>query len=117
MFAQENRLAKDRDVQAVFRAGRTFFDPQITIKSLRRPGATTARFTVVVSTKVSKLAVRRNRIKRVVREFLRLHISALGPADFMIIVRPSVARFTPAELRGSIERVLRKSGLLKAGSL
>jgi ribonuclease P protein component len=111
MFSRKNRLAKDRDVQRVVKAGRAFFDPRFTIKALRQPEHT--RITVVVSTKVSKSAVRRNRIKRVLREYLRKQVPHLVPADYMIIVRPKVALFTAAQLLASIEGALLRNKLLR----
>jgi ribonuclease P protein component len=111
MFSKKNRLAKDRDVQRVMRQGRSFFDQSFTIKGLQ--GVPTSRFTVVVSTKVSKSAVRRNRIKRVVREYLRLHMADMPVADYMVIARAKVAGFTNAELLASIEGALLRNKLLK----
>mgnify|MGYP000505849831 CR=1 FL=1 len=113
MFAKQNRLAKDRDVQTAYRAGRTFFTPQFTIKYLKtRDVSHASRFTVVVSTKVAKQAVRRNRIKRVVREFLRVRVEGLLPGDYMFIARPVTNKATPVELRAAVEEGLERNKLL-----
>lgn len=113
MFAKQNRLAKDRDVQTAYRAGRTFFTPQFTIKFLKaRETTSLPRFTVVVSTKVAKQAVKRNRIKRVLREYLRLHVDIVQRGDYMIVVRPAAALLSPAELRGFLEGGLKRNRLL-----
>ncbi len=47
-----------------------------------------ARLGVVVSKKVSKLAVRRNRIKRLMREVFRCKSHPLG-FDFVVIAKPA----------------------------
>lgn len=112
MFSKQNRLAKDRDVTTVYRAGRTFFNPYITIKFLRTSGEV-SRFTVVVSTKVAKQAVQRNRIKRVLREYVKVHMGQIKPGDYMIILKPAAGRFTNVELLATIDLVLRKNYLLK----
>jgi ribonuclease P protein component len=112
MFSKQNRLAKDRDVTTVYRAGRTFFNPYITVKYLRTP-ATVSRFTVVVSAKVAKQAVRRNRIKRVLREYAKAHLGQVKIGDYMLIVRPAAGRFTNTELLATIDLVFRKNYLLK----
>lgn len=113
MFAKQNRLAKDRDVQTAYRAGRTFFTPLFTIKFLKsRQQTGVSRFTVVVSTKVAKQAVTRNRIKRIIREYLRLRLAGLVCGDYMIIVRPGIAKATPAEVRTAMEDALTRNKFL-----
>ena len=64
MFAKKHRLAKTTDVKKAFAQGRAFFNPFFTIKFLTHTIRAEPRFTVVVSTKVSKRAVPRNRIKK-----------------------------------------------------
>jgi ribonuclease P protein component len=113
MFAKRNRLAKDRDVQMVYKRGRSIFTPFFTIKLL--PSARSevpARFTVVVSTKVAKHAVRRNRIKRVIREVIRRNLSLIRPGDYMIVVKPAIVQFTHAELSDTIQKAFQKNKLL-----
>lgn len=111
MFAKKNRLAKDRDVKTVLKAGRSFFDSFFTIKYL----ATNKdiRCTVVVSTKVAKQAVRRNKIKRVIRELFRGLLLKLPLGDYMIIVRPEAAKHDSADIRLRLSQVLVRSRLLK----
>ncbi len=111
MLAKTHRLAKNSDVTRVVRAGRSFFSPMFIIKFVR--GSTAPRFTVVVSTKVSKLAVVRNRIKRVLREYVRLRLQGFVLGDYMIIVRTQAAKLPAEELRGSLDAVFKRSGLIK----
>lgn len=113
MFAKQNRLAKDRDVQTAYRAGRTFFTPQFTIKYVKtREANKPSRFTIVVSTKVAKQAVKRNRIKRIIREYIRVRIQYIYSGDYMFIVRPGVVRLTPPELRDALEEALKRNKLV-----
>ncbi len=51
-----------------------------------------ARFTVVVSTKVFKKATDRNRLKRVIREYLHKRLSAWPKGDYIITVKPQTSR-------------------------
>lgn len=50
----------------------------------------TARLGVVVPKKGTRLAVRRNRVKRLVRESFRLHLSDLPSVDIVVQVFSSV---------------------------
>ncbi|MDR3642794.1 MAG: ribonuclease P protein component [Candidatus Doudnabacteria bacterium] len=88
MLKKVNRLAKAKDIFATLGRGRTFFNPYFSVKFLRRSGA--SRFTVVVSTKVYKSAVKRNRLKRVAREFLRRRLTELPAGDYLISAKPKI---------------------------
>ena len=86
MLKKVNRLAKAGDIKKTLARGRTFFNQFFGIKFL--PVAGTLRFTVVVSTKVYKSAVKRNRLKRVLREYLRRNLVSFAPGDYLISVKP-----------------------------
>lgn len=109
MFSKQFRLAKTKDVKAVFARGRTFFSPFLTVKFVVRQAH---RFTVVVSTKVDKRAVKRNRLKRIVREFLRLRLDKLAPGDYAVVLKSHAAKVEEKVLLGSLELTLRKARLL-----
>lgn len=57
-----------------------------------------ARAGMVVSKKVSKLAVRRNRIKRLMRDYYRCHSSPRG-FDLVLIAKPEANRADNSQLR------------------
>jgi ribonuclease P protein component len=96
MLKKANRLAKDRDIQKTFARGRAFFSPFFSVKFL--PGGTNVRFTVVVSTKVSKRAVVRNRLKRLVREYLRTHLPDFKNGDHVLSVKPKAVTLPENQL-------------------
>ena len=104
MFSQQHRLGKTADVQKVFARGRAFFDTLLTVKFLARP-AGLPRFTVVVSTKVAKSAVKRNRIKRLVREFLRRRLPEFKAGDYAVVIKPAAAKKPESELLKSLAAV------------
>ncbi len=96
MLKKANRLAKAKDIAAAFSKGRTFFNPFYTIKFMAAPAL--KRFTVVVSTKVFKKAVARNRIKRILREYLRKNLNGFKSGSYMIIVKPKINRLPEKEV-------------------
>ncbi len=74
-----------------------------------------ARFGVVVSKKVSKSAVVRNRIRRRVYEWIRLNIDRID-AQSLVLVFPytdSIAKIKHPELNLQLEQLFMKSGLIK----
>ena len=90
MLKKTNRLAKANDIAAAFSRGRSFFNPFFTLKFLSAPSI--KRFTIVVSTKVFKSAVKRNRLKRVIREYIRKNLALFKNGSYLVIAKPKIAR-------------------------
>ena len=63
-----------------------------------------ARLGLVISKKRIRLAVQRNRIKRLIRESFRHHQYALNPLDIIVLARDKTAQFDNARLRASLEK-------------
>jgi ribonuclease P protein component len=95
MLKRTNRLAKSKDIQTAFARGRTFFNPFFSIRFLPRTGE--KRFTVVVSTKVYKKAVARNRLKRLVREYLRKNLIFFKNGSYVIAAKPKISQLPENE--------------------
>lgn len=112
MFSKKHRLAKTKDVKTTFARGRGFFYPHFNIK-YNKSGLLAPRFTVVVSTKVSKKAVSRNRIKRILREVIRLRLLEFSIGDYAIIVKPQAMKLSPVELRNKFLAAAQTARLLK----
>lgn len=109
MLNKKNRLAKDREIKRVFARGRVFLNSAAALKFLRLPGETESRFAIVVSTKVSKKAARRNRLKRLVREELRRKIKFLPKGDYALSLRPAAEKLEEGEFIGIISQLLAKT--------
>ena len=74
-----------------------------------------ARLGLAVSRKVSKRAVARNRIKRIVRESFRLHRAGLPALDVLVIARPIAAGAENAALHADLDIAWQKLQALKPG--
>ena len=68
-----------------------------------------------VSKRVSKRAVMRNRIKRVVRESYRQHRGGLPAVDILLVARSSAAQQDNASLREDLAKLWPKLAALKLG--
>lgn len=112
MLKKDHRLSKASEVKLTFSKGRSFFSPYFTVKYLRKPQASLPRFTVIVSTKVSKKAVVRNRHKRIVREWLRQNLSKFQSGDYVVSVKPKAEELTSAETTGALLQLLRDTKLI-----
>lgn len=115
MLSQKHRLSKSAEVKKTTARGRSFFNPYFVLK--QSPGKDAARFTVIASTKVSKKAVDRNKIKRVIREELRKHITKVKPGDYVILVKSSAAKIETKDLRAAIAKSLIDSKLIPQSAI
>jgi len=68
-----------------------------------------ARLGLAVSRKVSKHAVQRNRIKRVIRESFRRHRALLGATDYVVVAKQDAAAQGSAKLRAQLDAMWRKA--------
>ncbi len=73
----------------------------------RRKGA---RLGLAISRKNCRLAVQRNRLKRVVRESFRSHKETLGGLDFVVMCQAAASRASNRKLFDSLAAHWQKSG-------
>ncbi|HLD17615.1 MAG TPA: ribonuclease P protein component [Patescibacteria group bacterium] len=113
MLPKPNRLKKDKDFASLFAKGRGTFHPVVSVKC--RPNRLSlSRFAVVVGTKVSKSAVVRNRLRRQIREVVRLRLPGLCQGyDVALLVRPEAKKSSFASLESAVLNVLEKASLFK----
>jgi len=106
----EQRLTKRRQYALVYSQGRSWVNSLVVMKALPN-GFTLSRYGFSVSRQVGK-AVTRNRVKRLLREILRL--TPLEPGwDIVFIARPVAATADYASLKESVRGLLSRAGLLK----
>ena len=84
-------------------------------KSVDNARRSNPRIAVVVSKKVVKSAVKRNRIRRRLYEALRLEMEKLNQRSdiVLIVVSPELLTATPAEITAALSSCLAQSGLYK----
>ncbi len=108
MFKRENRLVPG----VRFNNSYNFSVPQFVLKT-KKNGLTLNRFGVVVSKKIDKRAVGRNKIKRVFRDTLyELNKNIIPGHDILFIVRIGILNKTKEEIRFLIKDSLQKAGLI-----
>jgi ribonuclease P protein component len=101
-FPRDSRLLKPADYRSVFSNPIKSSDKYFTV--LCRPsGRTTARLGLAVSKKNSRLAVARNRIKRVIRESFRHNRLTLGGIDYVVLSRMGANSVDKHELFVSLD--------------
>lgn len=113
MLSKKNRLTKNKDFDQVFIKGKASYTGFIGLKC-EKNGLEISRFGILVSTKVSKKAVVRNKIKRRIRQALFLNMDRLKNGyDCAVICRPAIAEKDQKEIRANLEYLFIKLKLLK----
>jgi len=100
----DHSLRHRTDIQRVFAQGRRRRSHHLTVFVLpRETELSCSRAALVVTRKVSRLAVRRNRLRRRLREAFRAITPLLAaPVDVIIIPQQAALRATQAELVGEL---------------
>ena len=111
-FPRRARVRATAQYQAVFTAGQRFSTPCFRLHVLVQAADSPARLGIAVSKRVDKHAHGRNRIKRQVREFFRLHNAAMPGADLVFVAKPEAAMASNEKLRGELDRLLQHSNAL-----
>ena len=116
VLPQQHRLRGHRFFDRLYREGRRYHGPSMVLRVLPAtpPGERPSpwRCGVVVSSKVSKRAVRRNRLRRLLHgHLLRQSPAAAAPFTLLISLKPGSADLSPEVLLGECTDLLRKAGL------
>lgn len=102
MFTRDRRLTKDKQFAAVFKTGRSSYHPAMVVRAAENHSQTN-HFGVIISNKVSKLAVVRNQLKRRVRYILNKHALFLAQGfDIVVICSRESLKLDFSELEKTI---------------
>lgn len=117
-FEPEHRLTRRADFTRIYGAGRKAYGRHVTIFTLQRTetGEGVPPWRVgITATRKSGKAVERNRQRRRIREFFRLHQHELPAGwDFVVNTRRSLSEAGWREFREDMEQVLKRLGFRPA---
>jgi ribonuclease P protein component len=115
MIPYRNRFHGHNSLSYVYKNGRDIRSRLMIVKYIANPHRKNSRLAVVVSKKVMKSAVRRNRIRRRVYEYLRTRLSQLDRSyDIVVIVLSSELLTMPYhELLGQLDNLFNQSDELR----
>jgi ribonuclease P protein component len=113
MLKKDFRLRKQKDFDRVFGNKGRFFSQDFLALKIIPNSLPFSRFGFIVSNKVSKRAVRRNRTKRLLRECVRLSWKEIYPGfDAVMIAKSDISDRKLEEVSMIVDKLLKKSGLL-----
>ena len=112
MLKKINRIHLNKEFDRVFN-GQSFYGKSLGIK-LAKNDLTITRFGIIVSAKVSKKAVARNRVKRQLREIVQQELPKLKNGyDAAFIVFKPILDKNFAEIKKLVEHDFKKLNLYK----
>lgn len=111
MLAKKNRLKKKKEFERVFKKGKTFREEFLILK-LWPNNLENSRFGFIVSQRISKKAVVRNKIKRKMAEVVREKIKSLKKGvDGILIALPGIENQDFFEIKRVISNFFKKANL------
>lgn len=102
-FRRAMRMNRPGDFTRVFRQGKRCGGGGLTIIALQND-AGFPRLGLAIAKKHIKLASKRNRIKRLIRESFRLHQASLAAVDIVVLSRPDLPGRDATQIRTTLER-------------
>jgi len=112
MLAKNCRLTKQKEIERVFKGGKGSFDKIIGVKAVSQEQEL-PRFGIVVSTKVSRQAVIRNKVKRRIRDVLKNHLNLIKKnQDILIIALPGIKEVEYQDIEQSLQKHFKKLKLI-----
>ena len=113
MLPKENRLTKKKDFERVFRRGKGLKEKFLVIKVLDN-NLNVSRFGFIVSKKISKKAVLRNKIKRRLRESVSAKLNQVRQGiDVAVIAGQGIGEKNFGEIEEISNKILEKAGILR----
>lgn len=115
MLAFKYRFHGHGSLRYVYKNGHAIRTHLLTLKYTKNPHRKHSRFSIVVSKKVHKSAVGRNRIRRRLYEIIREQLPLMtSPSDVVLIVlSDEVRHMAPQELQETITQLFTQAGLHK----
>ena len=113
MLPKANRLKKNKDFENVFKKGQGFKEDFLYLK-IKKNNLKSSRFGFVVSKKFSQKATDRNKIKRRLRELVRIKLPEIKKGiDGVITIVPGFKINDFWELEEIINRLFEKANIYR----
>ncbi|OHA65881.1 MAG: ribonuclease P protein component [Candidatus Wildermuthbacteria bacterium RIFCSPHIGHO2_12_FULL_45_9] len=111
MLSKLNRLSKKKDFDRIFRQGKGIRHEGLLAK-IWYQDIQCSRFGIVVSKKIAKKAVVRNRIRRLISQALQKRLKRMAKhADIILVVLPGSDFSELRHAEEAVEQIFKKAGL------
>lgn len=114
MLARKNRLIDSKDFKRVEKEGTVFQSQNFGLAYFNRKDEEPSKFGFVVSTKIAKDAVDRNRFKRAMSESVRTSGTYLKPGfDVVFLAKTSIVKTPTSDIMKEVKVALGGANLIK----
>jgi len=104
-----NRLSLRFERDRITKTGKTFYGKYFTVVSAKQESPTqTPRFAILVSKKTAKLAVNRNKVKRLTSSSIENILATIPPNDYLVIPKYQVFESQFADLQKDFQEIISK---------
>lgn len=108
MLKKASRIRLNKEFDRAFQDGQSFYGQILGLKAVPN-GRSVFRLGILISTKVSKKAVVRNRFKRQIREIIRQELPLLEKGnDLVVIVFPQILDKNFKEIQIFLQSALKR---------
>ncbi len=113
MLSKRHRLPLRTDLTQVKKRGRLFQGKLFSLLVRKRGDYQPSRFGFIISAKIHKRAVKRNRAHRLLTEAIRSLLPKLKPGfDSVFLVKKRIIGKELSEIKESTERIFKKASLI-----
>ena len=88
-----NKLINKKEFDKVFKSPKVAYSKEFVVLAIKNKECCNAKFGVIVAKKKIKQANKRNKIKRIVREFFRLNKNKFASLNFIFIANKNIDKF------------------------
>jgi len=112
MLPKINRLTKKKDFEGVFKKGEKIRGDFLILK-LKENNLKESRFGFIISQKISKKAVLRNKIRRRLSEMVKIRFKKIRKGiDMVFVACPGLERKNFREMEEILDKVFKKAGII-----
>ena len=113
MLPKTNRLKRKKEIERVFKKGEGFKEDFLILKMVKN-NFKNSRFAFIVSQKVSKKAALRNKIRRKLRELVKVKIKKIKKGrDLILVAVPGLEEKDFWEIEETVNKLLKKAKCLE----
>lgn len=114
MLPRVNRLPDQKSIQKAKNEGVIYQKKNFGVSLLDRKDNGPSRFVFIVSNKITKSAVKRNRITRAMREAIRYSITKMrGGYDVVFLAKKMSAKKLTEDIMNEVNEFLKEAKLIK----
>lgn len=114
MLAKKFRLTEQKDFKRIQEEGKVYQSSSFGVATLEKSDEDVSRFGFIVSTKIAKDAVDRNRFKRAMSEAVRMcSVDIKNGFDVVFLAKTSIIRIPTSEVMKEVRESLKAIGIVK----